>query len=74
MMMSPNEELREELRVALNEARDIIMDYDYELGNWEQAATRLKQAYEACAPDDIPEPLRDAIESLLQLLPEPEDW
>jgi hypothetical protein len=55
------------------EARGIIKDYYYALGDWEQAAVRLKHAYEACAPD-TPEPLREAIEALLQLLPEPEDW
>jgi hypothetical protein len=33
---------------------------------------RLKRAYEAWAPD-TPEPLREAIEALLQLLPD-EDW
>ena len=55
------------------EARGIIKDYYYALGDWEQAAVRLKRAYEACAPD-TPEPLREAIESLLRLLPEPEDW
>ena len=69
MMMLPNEELR----AALMEARGIIRDYYAALGDWEQAATRLKRAYEACAPD-TPEPLREAIESLLRLLPEPEDW
>jgi hypothetical protein len=68
MMISPNEELR----AALMEARGIIRDYYAALGDWEQAAVRLKRAYEACAPD-TPEPLREAIEALLQLLPE-EDW
>jgi uncharacterized protein YutD len=63
----------EEMRAALMEARGIIKDYYYALGDWEQAAVRLKHAYEACAPD-TPEPLREAIEALLQLLPEPEDW
>jgi di/tripeptidase len=68
MMMPPNEELR----AALMEARGIIRDYYAELGDWEQAAMRLKRAYEAWAPD-TPEPLREAIEALLQLLPD-EDW
>jgi hypothetical protein len=68
-MMPPNEELR----AALMEARGIIRDYYDTIGDWEQAAVRLKRAYEACAPD-TPEPLREAIEALLQLLPEPEGW
>jgi hypothetical protein len=63
----------EEMRAALIEARGIIRDYYAVLGDWEQAAMRLKRAYEAWAPD-TPEPLREAIEALLQLLPEPEDW
>jgi len=70
MMMPPNEELR----AALMEARGIIRDYYAALGDWEQAAMRLKRAYEACSYHEIPEPLREAIESLLRLLPEPEDW
>jgi hypothetical protein len=70
MMMPPNEELR----AALIEARGIIRDYYAALGDWEQAAMRLKKAYEACSHYEIPEPLREAIEALLQLLPEPEDW
>jgi hypothetical protein len=63
----------EEMRAALMEARGIIRDYYAALRDWEQAAMRLKRAYEACAPE-IPEPLREAIEALLQLLPDPGDW
>jgi hypothetical protein len=70
MMMPPNEELR----AALIEARGIIRDYYAALGDWEQAAMRLKRVYEACSHHEIPEPLREAIEALLRLLPEPEDW
>jgi hypothetical protein len=64
----------EEMRAALLEARGIIRDYYAALGDWEQAAVRLKRAYEVCSHHEIPEPLQDAIESLLRLLPEPEDW
>jgi hypothetical protein len=69
MMMPPNEELR----AALIEARGIIRDYYAALGDWEQAAVRLKRVYEAYVPNAIPEPLREAIEALLRLLPETED-